>query len=222
MGNRSRAYVPPEVRQRWKDDGYTMQNALETITTCAESGSNTKQPKELFWAIKFIDRNANQLYPTLQDRKMLMERATGSWELRLACNNDRDEEFYPHPEFRSFAKAFSTVTPDYFGKGIATNDNGFCFVALGGPSTQSIPRRQVFMNYEDYFINGQQVPGWDLSYYLRGWQRNSAASERKRPRLAFTVICATDIVMAVRGSKTGGMAIFRKIDQDMSRAAYGT
>lgn len=199
-----------------------MENALETITRCAESGSNTKDPKELFYAVKYIDRNANELYPIDGPaRQELMERANGSWELRLACNDDRDAYFYPHPEFRSFAKAFTTVKPSYFGKGICTLDHGFCFVSLGGPSTRNIQRRQVFMNYEDYYISGQQVPAWDLSYYVRGWRRESEASERSRPKLAFTVILATEKVMAVRGSKTGGMAIFKKIDEDMSAVAYG-
>jgi hypothetical protein len=68
------------------------------------------------------------------------------------------------------------------------------------------------------------------SYYLRGWKRNAQAdsfagtvseAERKRPKLAFTVVFATDKAMAVRGSKTGGVAVFRRIDEDMSKVAYG-
>lgn len=69
---------------------------------------------------------------------------------------------------------------------------------------------------------GRQVPGWDLSYYVRGYERNWYPAERKRPKLAFTVVFATDKAMAVRGSKTGGAAIFRKIPEDMSEVAYGT
>jgi hypothetical protein len=78
---------------------------------------------------------------------------------------------------------------------------------------------------------GQQVPGWDLSYYLRGWKRGNqpesfggtvSEAEKKRPILAFTVVFATDKAMAVRGSKTGGVAIFRKIKEDMTHVAYGS
>ena len=68
---------------------------------------------------------------------------------------------------------------------------------------------------------GRQVPGWDLSYYIRGYQRKWVPAEQNRPKLAFTVILATDKVLVVRGSKTGGIAIFRKIDQDMTSPAYG-
>lgn len=46
-------------------------------------------------------------------------------------------------------------------------------------------------------------------------------SPLKRPPLAFTLVGANDKVLIVRGSKTGGMAIFRKIKQDMRPAAYG-
>ena len=65
------------------------------------------------------------------------------------------------------------------------------------------------------------MPGWDLSYFMRGYQRNWVAAERKRPPLAFTVVAATDTALLVRGSKTGGMAIFRRIEEDMRPAAYG-
>lgn len=221
LASLSAAYVPPEVKQRWKETQYTMQDAIKIAEECAETGKNSKDKTELFYAVKFLDRYANQNYPTYEAREDLFKRANGSWELRLAVNSDRDEEFYPHPEFRALATAFSTITDNYFGKGIGTKDNGFCFVALGGPSTRDIDRRQVFMNYEDYFINGQQVPGWDLSYYIRGYQRNWMPAERQRPKLAFTVICVTDKMMAVRGSKTGGMAIFRRINADMNKPAFG-
>ncbi|KAL3906642.1 MAG: hypothetical protein SGILL_009187 [Bacillariaceae sp.] len=219
----SLAFVPPEIRQRWKDTGYSYDDAVATIEHCAETGANTVENKELFWAVKFIDRFANSnIYTDMDQRQALMDRSNGSWELRLACNSDKDEEFYPHPEFRSLATAFSCITEDYFGKGISTKDNGFCFVALGGPSDRNVKRRQVFMEYDDYFINGNQVPGWDLSYYIRGYQRNWYPAERNRPRLGFTVICTTDKVMVVRGSKTGGMAIFRKINEDMGPVAFGS
>jgi hypothetical protein len=143
------AYVPPEIRQRWKDQGYTMDDAIVTIEECAMAGiPTTEDKKELFWAVKFIDRNANELYDDMDKRKQLLDRSNGSWELRLALNSDKDLEFYPHPEFRQFAMAFTTVSDTYFGKGIATNDKGFCFVALAGPSTRNVARRQVFMNYE--------------------------------------------------------------------------
>jgi hypothetical protein len=125
-----------------------MDDAILTIENCAIEGKSTKGKDELFWAVKFIDRHANQLYDNMEKRKQLLDRSNGSWELRLALNSDKDVEFYPHPEFRALAMAFTTVSDAYFGKGIATNDRGFCFVALAGPSTRNIARRQVFMNYE--------------------------------------------------------------------------
>jgi len=229
------AYVPMSVREMYKTPEYTYEKCVKLMEEYAEIGQNTNgdDPSELWWAFKYVDRNANDFYKTVEDRKALMDRCYGSWELRLACNDDRDLEFYPHPEFRSFATAFTTVAPDYFGKGISSVDRGFCFVALAGPTGRSVKRRQVYMDYEDYYINGQQVPGWDLSYYLRGWKRTAqggqsdsfagtvSEAEKKRPKLAFTVIFATDKAMAVRGSKTGGVAIFRKIPEDMTEVAYG-
>jgi hypothetical protein len=208
------------VRQRWREEGFSksLESSLRTVEDCAQRGRNVK---DLFWAAKFLDRNAIRIYSTPEEKEALLEVAKGSWELRLAVNSDRDQEFYPHPEFRAFAMAFITIEDGYFGKGIAP-DSSFCFVALGGPSTKNTRTRQVYMTYEDFFISGRQVPGWDLSFFMRGYARNWVATERKRPPLAFTVVCANDKVLIVRGSKTGGMAIFRRIKGDMRPAAYGT
>lgn len=216
-------YVPPEVRQRWKDRGFAdvLEESVQMVQDCAQRGKNTQpDPTELFWAVKFIDRNGIRIYKEDKQKKDLLEKSEGSWELRLAVNSDRDRQWYPHPEFRAFAMAFITIEKEYFGKGIASDPN-FSFVALGGPSSRNIPTRQVYMNYEEFFINGRQVPGWDLSYFMRGYARNWVATERKRPPLAFTVVYANDNILIVRGNKTGGMAIFRRIQADMRPAAYG-
>ncbi|CAB9500334.1 expressed unknown protein [Seminavis robusta] len=213
-------YVSPAIRERWAA-GYTKEEAIQTIEECAEEGDALNTQDDLFCAVKYLDRFGSSLhYKDDKVKQELMAQCQGSWELRLALNSDRDQEFYPHPEFRSFAMAFITVEDDYFGKGIAPNPT-FCFVSIAGPSTQNYKTRQVFMEYEDYYINGRTVPGWDLSYYLRGYQRNWVSTERKRPPLAFTVIMATENAMVVRGSKTGGIAIFRRIQDDMRPAAYG-
>lgn len=81
---------------------------LSTLEDCAEKGKNTKNSKDLFYAVKFLDRFANQHYEAQEEREELLKRANGSWELRLAANSDKDEEFYPHPEFRAFATVFTT------------------------------------------------------------------------------------------------------------------
>ena len=56
---------------------------------------------------------------------------------------------------------------------------------------------------------------------MRGYARNWYESTRKRPPLAFTLIGANDNVLIVRGSKTGGMAIFLRMKEDMTGPAYG-
>jgi hypothetical protein len=211
-------YVSPEIKVRWAEN-YDKSDALKTIDECVEDGYEND---DLYGAVKFMDRFANiKHYPDLKSRQELWEKAKGSWELRLALSSDKDMEFYPHPEFRNFAMAFICIDDDYFGKGIAPSTD-FCFVSLAGPSEQDVKRRQVFMEYEDYYINGNQVPGWDLSYFMRGNSRKWVASERKRPALAFTIVAATDTSLVVRGSKTGGIALFRRLPEDMQPAAYGS
>lgn len=78
------------------------------------------------------------------------------------------------------------------------------------------------MNYLDFYLSGNIMPDWDLSYFMQGYARNWYAKERKRPPLAFTLIGVTDKVLVMRGSKTGGMAIFKRIRQDMREPTYGS
>jgi len=66
------------------------------------------------------------------------------------------------------------------------------------------------------------MPEWDLSFFMRGYARNWYSIERKRPPLAFTIIAVDDNILVVRGSKTGGMAVFRRLPQDMRVTSYGS
>lgn len=211
------AYVPPQVQERWKKEGYNLDMAMKEVEKCANAGEDEK---ELYYAVRYIDRNAHKIYDTVEKKADLWNRAVGSWELRLAYEDSRTQNFFPYPDFREFAMATIIVEDDYFGKGIAQSPF-FCYTAMGGPSMFNNRTRQILMNYEDFYISGRCMPDWDLSYFMRGYARNWYDERRKRPPLAFTVIAASDNVLVVRGSKTGGMAIFRRIRRDMREAAYG-
>ena len=213
------AYVPPEVKQRWKEEQFTMEKALKVIEE--RSPLRVEKDYELYYATRFIDRNGHLFYRTENEKQALWEEAKGSWELLMGYESNRDQFFVPYPDFRDFAMAFIIVGDDYFGKGIGLDTN-FAFVAMGGPSRVNKRTRQLYMDYQDFYINGRAMPDWDLSYFMRGYARNWYAIERKRPPLAFTLIGVTDKILVVRGSKTGGMAIFRRIKGDMSNAAYGS
>jgi hypothetical protein len=187
----SLGYVSPEIRRRWKH-GFSFDEAVEIIEACAENGERKleENQKELFCAVKYLDRFASSIhYKNDSAKKILLDATQGSWELRLALNSDKDQEFYPHPEFRSYAMAFITVDDEYFGKGIASNPS-FCIVALGGPSSQNYKTRQVFMEYEDFYINGRSVPGWDLSYFMVSNNKKSMSTEESASTRV-TDVCTT-------------------------------
>lgn len=212
------AFVPAEVRQRWKETDYSIDDAIKTIHESVEK--QEEEDYELYYATRYIDRIAHKLY-NKTEKEALYERSKGSWELRLAYEDSRkDLNFYPYPDFREFAMAYIMIDDEYFGKGIAASPS-FSFVAMGGPCKAIPQKRQVYMDYQDFYINGRAIPEWDLSYFMRGYARNWYAIERKRPPLAFTLIAVTDKALVVRGSKTGGMAVFRRVEEDMREVSYG-
>lgn len=74
--------------------------------------------------------------------------------------------------------AYVCIEKEYFGKGIAQNPF-FSFVALGGPALFVEKKRQLYMDYEDFYISGNLLPDWDLSYFMRGYARNWYDNRRK-------------------------------------------
>lgn len=100
----ARAYVPPAIQKQWKETGYNLEEAMKTVEECAEEGENTE---ELYYAVRFIDRHAHLIYHEMEDKKALFERAQGCWELRLAYEDSRKQEFFPYPDFRDYAMAFT-------------------------------------------------------------------------------------------------------------------
>jgi len=215
------AYVPQEIKARWKKEGYSLDQAMKTIEEAAEAGEDNSN-NELYYAVRYVDRHAHLLYKDSGVKEDLFQKAHGSWELRLAYEEPHNMNFIPYPDFRDYAMAFVMVEDDYFGKGIAQNPF-FCFVAMGGPAGFNLRTRQLYMDYEDFYISGQQTPEWDMSYFTRGYAQEWMENRKKkgRPPLAFTLIAASDKAMCVRGSKTGGMAIFRRLEEDMRPVAYG-
>jgi len=138
------AYVPQALQEKWKKEGYNLDKAVQTIEECAEEGEGNE---DLYGAVRFIDRHAHTIYSDPKEKEALWERSKGSWELRLAYDDARNQEFFPYPDFRDFAIAYVMIDEGYFGKGIAKGPS-FSFVAMGGPSLLNLRKRQVYMDYQ--------------------------------------------------------------------------
>lgn len=95
-------YVPPAIQKQWKETGYNLDQAMKTVDDCAQEGENSK---DLYYAVRFIDRHAHKIYHDPQQRAQLFQNAQGSWELRLAYEDSRKQEFFPYPDFRDYAMA---------------------------------------------------------------------------------------------------------------------
>lgn len=101
-GHFCQAYVPPDVQVRWKKEGYSLDQAIKTIERCAEEGEDSED-NELYYAVRYIDRNAHKLYKDRKVKEELYEKAKGSWELRLAYEEPHNMNFQPYPDFRDYA-----------------------------------------------------------------------------------------------------------------------
>lgn len=91
-------YVPPKIQQRWKDEGYTVEQAIKTIEECAEAGISPED-NELYYAVRFIDRNGHHIYRDMEAKEALGVQARGSWELRLAYEDPESRYFFLFPIF---------------------------------------------------------------------------------------------------------------------------
>ena len=178
-------YIPPEIKQRWASPEYDVNKALKTIEERAPL--RIENDYELYYASRYIDRSGHLFYRTDNDRAQLWEKAEGSWELLMGYEDPRNDQFFvPYPDFRDFAMAFIIINnkDNYFGKGIASSPEFSVrtggqhsiiwfieedcslftflsgqFVAMGGPSKVNAKTRQLYMDYQDFYINGQEFPG---------------------------------------------------------------
>jgi hypothetical protein len=115
--HQSWGYVPAIAQKRWSEEGYDLNKALKIIEEGAET--RPENDDELYYAVRYIDRNAHTLYSDDDVKHELWEKAKGSWELRMAYEDSKASTFYPYPDFRDFAIAYIIIEDEYFGKGIA-------------------------------------------------------------------------------------------------------
>jgi hypothetical protein len=193
-----------------KIDGYD--DAFGIIDQCAVRGTSSE---ELFNAVRFVEKNALQLYPTLEEKQALWDSAHGSWKLQLATGGGKYTTFKPVPIF-----AFAMVDEMNFGNGIGWNANSIV-LSLLGPHIFNTQRRQMVITIDDMFLGANKVSKFVPGFLKDAMELGKQPEDFEKRPPAFTFIGASDKSLIARGG-TGGIAIWTRLDQDICLAAYGT
>jgi hypothetical protein len=193
-----------------KIDGY--EQAFSEIDACSKAG---KASDKLYDAVRFIDKNALTIYPTLDEKRALWNKAFGSWKLQLATGGGRSTTFKSVPIF-----AFAVIDATFFGNGVGLNENAI-FLSLLGPHYFNEKIRQMVITIDDMYLAGgnkvtQYVPAFIASGM--GLGKKPDEFEKQRPP-AFTIIGASDSSLIARGG-SGGIAIWTRLEHDIRPAAY--
>jgi len=197
-----------------KIEGYD--NAMRIIDACAVRGTPSD---DLYDAVRFMDKRALQIYPNLQHKQDLWQRAHGSWKLQLATGGGKYRTFKPIPIF-----AFAVIDEKNFGNGIGFNPN-FILFSLLGPHIFRDNIRQMVITIDDVFLGGSSVTSWapgfvqDAMGIGKRKQQEPAEEKPKTRPPAFTMIAASDKALVARGG-SGGIAIWSRLDKDIRPAAY--
>jgi hypothetical protein len=194
-------------------DGYN--DAFQIIDECAVSGV----PSEgLYDAVRFIDKNALSIYPSLDQKQALWDDAHGSWKLQLATGGGKFKIFKPVPIF-----AFAMVDEVNFGNGVGINSDTI-LLSLLGPHFFNPKRRQMVITINDMFLLASNVSKFVPEFMKTGMGMGKRPEDfpkgGSRPP-AFTFIGVSDKALIARGG-TGGIAIWTRLPKDIRLLAYGT
>jgi hypothetical protein len=192
--------------------------AISIIDKCSQSSTPSDN---LYKAVQYIDRNANTkkagIYPTLESKEQMWEKAYGSWKLVLATGGGKFTTFKPVPIF-----AFAYIDEIYFGNGIGINED-MILLSLLGPHVFNAKRRQMQICIDDIFLlsnNLTNVIPEFLTKKIDLKKRPEDFSGKKGDRIpAFTIIASSDTSLVARGG-TGGVAIWTRLEKDIQSAAY--
>jgi hypothetical protein len=193
-------------------DGYD--DAFQTIDECAVSGVPSE---ELYDAVRFIDKNALSIYPSLDQKQALWDNAHGSWKLQMATGGGKFRIFKPVPIF-----AFAVVDELNFGNGVGINSDTI-LLSLLGPHFFNPKRRQMVITIDDMFLFASKVSKFVPDFMKTGMgmgKRLEDFPKGSRPP-AFTFIGVSDKALLARGG-SGGIAIWTRLPKDIRPAAYGT
>lgn len=190
-------------------DGY--EEAMEIIDRC----STSKDPSDdLYDAARFIDKNAHNIYPTIEDKAALWETAYGSWQLQMATGGGKYTTFKTVPIF-----AFAVLDETNFGNGIGWSKDGI-ILSLLGPHILNTKQRRMFITIDDLFLGGSNCSRLVPGFIKEGMGLGKKPEDFKKPP-AFTFIGASDKSLIARGG-TGGIAIWTRLNKDIRPAAYGS
>lgn len=191
-----------------KIEGY--EDAFQIIDQCSTTQTTSD---ELYDAVRFIDKNAFKIYPTLEDKQELWDNAYGSWKLQLATGGGKNTSFKPVPIF-----AFAMIDEMNFGNGVGFNENNI-ILSLLGPHIFNEKQRRMFIVIDDmYVLGGRKVTEFLPSFFKEGMGLGKKPEDFKKPP-AFTYIGVSDKSLIARGG-TGGIAIWSRLDKDIRVAAY--
>lgn len=190
--------------------------AIEIVDEC----STTSQPSDrLYDAVRYIDRNAKDIYPNLEAKEAMWSRGYGSWRLVLATGGGRNTAFKPVPIF-----AYARVDETTFGNGVGLNEN-IILLSLLGPRDFDAKKRQMKICIDDMFIFSWNVTNVLPEFVSKGInlkKRPNDFSGKKGDRIpAFTFIGSSDKSLIARGG-SGGIAIWTRLEKDIKGAAYAS
>ena len=171
---------------------------------------------DLYDAVRFIDKNAMQIYPTLDEKQALWNEAHGSWKLQLATGGGKYTTFKPVPIF-----AFAMIDQDNFGNGVGWNQDSIILSLLGRHYFHT-QRRQMVITIDNMYLGGNNVTNFVPSFVGNAMGLGKRPEDYQKPQRppAFTMIGASDKALIARGG-SGGIAIWTRLHKDIRPAAYG-
>ena len=194
---------------------HSYEEAFRIIDDCAASEGASDS---VYDAVRFLERNSYCLYRDPQEADALWGRAHGSWKLVLSTGGAKCDSFHPPPSFIPFS--FAMISDNNFGNGIGWHEHSIWLSLLHKHHYNARYRRMV-VTITDVYIGGRKITE-SLPRLVRDALNVGKQPEDydKKPPPTFVIIGASDSALVARGNQSGGLAIWRRLPEDIRRVAY--
>lgn len=191
------------------------EEAFRIIDDCAVS---EKASDIVYEAVHFLEKNSYRLYRHQKEADDLWNRAHGSWKLVLSTGGAKCNSFHPPPVFLPFS--FAMISDKNFGNGIGLHED-VIWLSLLHKHHYNAKLRRMVVTMGDIYIGGNKVTEI-LPRCMRDAINVGKQPEDydEKPPPTFVIIGASDKALVARGNQSGGLAIWRRLPEDIRTVAY--
>jgi hypothetical protein len=192
--------------------------AFRVIDDCAAKEEPSERLSE---AVRYIEVKGYNIYPDLASKLALWNQAHGSWKLVLVTGSAKCHSFHPPRRLPFLSFSYAMIDDLNFGNGIGPNEQSIWLSFLHKHMFEPKIRHMIVL-VEDIFLFGikatHMIPTFLCDWLNLGKTPEDFGKEDRPP--TFVIVGASKKALIARGNRSGGLAIWSRMQNDIRPVAY--